>query len=231
MKKYLSSVVAAALLSSFVVGCSDSNDDDNNEVATTYKTSFAASAGGETSGVSYTCGTEKGDIVAGTAGLFGPCKFDEVVIFNLGNVELGQYKVTKDRDLKIAIKSTDLVEDASAMTRALTAEDLAVKNTSLLNSMDNNGNPDDGIKVEKAAVDALNKQFPTPGQKLAAVEPAELDRSVEAAVKEAKTALPEMEAQTTEESIVKAEALSEEKIPASDEAGAIEEPNVTGAAS
>jgi len=220
MKKYLSSVVAAALLSSFVVGCSDSNDDDSTE-AKPYTAAFAATPAGETSGVSYVCGDVKGTIKAGSKGLYGPCEQDEIAIFSLGNVELGQVAYSTVKANGGVVKASDL----TAVTKAA-GDDLASKNLALLYSLDGDANPDNGVGVEEDAIEELNKQFPV-GTNLATVPSTTLDSATATVA----ATIPTLQVVTTDEAAVHVEELEQAEIPAPPGVVVPEEPNVTGAAS
>jgi len=202
MKKYLTSAVAAALLASFMVGCG-SDDDDNTGTTpapvTTYKAAFAATPVGETSGVSYTCGTTTGTIEAGSNGVYGPCEQADNVIFSLGNVELGQATYDTVTTNNGVVKATDL----TAVTRAA-ADDLAAKTLSLLYSMDGDGDASNGVGVAADAVEELNKHFEK-GASLATVE----TEALESATAEVAAVLPDLKPVSVDEAAESVTALEE----------------------
>ncbi len=146
MKKSIS-LAASVVAALFVGGCS-SNVDTNGLAQ--YEGIFVDSAVG---GIEWSCG--EGALVnsgtTGADGKFGPCPQTGTVEFSIGKTSLGSFTTSSQASAIVTPNSID---------QAAPSNDTAAKIAILLQSLDSDGDPTNGITIPTTAAAELDKENP-----------------------------------------------------------------------
>ncbi len=130
------SMVAASVL--MFTGCGSSSSSTSTPAAVAYNGKFVDNVVG---GVSYVCGTVSG--TTASDGTFGTCPADSIATFSIGGLTLGSSAATEDGIFFL----TDIV----GVARDDISNDEVLKIAVLLQSMDSDGDPTNGITVPPEA--------------------------------------------------------------------------------
>jgi len=125
------------------------NGDTTTPVAVAYNGVFVDDA---VDGVNFACGTVSG--LTNSGGHFGTCPAGSTVTFSLGNVIIGSSAATDDGIFFV----TDLV----GTTRDDVSNAQVIVIATILQSLDSDGDPTNGVTIPADAVAAINKNVTTP---------------------------------------------------------------------
>ena len=160
MKKNVSLILASLMAGTFMVGCG--NDGCETVAPPAPAPQFAGKfVDREVNGVDYKCGDRSGvtgkDINgnAKEAGYFGPCKVGDPVAFSVGKLKLGEIKDTKDFGTSAIVTPKDIAKSAAEDNESI-IKDIEQKIAVTLQSMDDDGDPTNGIVIKEEVVQVLN---------------------------------------------------------------------------
>ena len=173
MKYVLTSLAAVAAIG--MTGCGSSNSND----AKAYNGVFVDDA---VQGVTFNCGGVNGVTDAG--GHFGTCPAGSNVEFSIGNLILGSSSATND--------GVFFVTDIVGVARGDISNETVVKIAVVLQSLDSDGDPSNGITVPAEAAAEINKEA-EPGTKLQEANDFDVVESITIVTEELKNNYPEMD--------------------------------------
>jgi len=148
-KKILLSVIAIGMVTSFT-GCGSSDDDndvfgsnDTTEVKTAPATKTGFFVDSAVGGLNY----ETTSGITGETNSLGAFDFKDgdVVSFYVGSVKLGAVTPEENKEGNVVVTPTDISENEEEETKVL----------KFLQSLDADGNPENGISIPKEVVDSL----------------------------------------------------------------------------
>jgi len=146
--KFIKSIAIVSTIGLMVSGCGNSSSSDSVLLGLGYNGKLVDSA---IDGATWKCGTKSGVTKGG--GLFGSCPFGTKATFSIGNIVLGSVGATTDLIFTL--------NDVVGVSRDDTNNE-AVKNmASLIQSLDNDGDPSNGIGITPAVIEKVNEKYPT----------------------------------------------------------------------
>ena len=174
MKYILTSLAAVAAIG--MTGCWSSNSDDD---AKAYNGVFVDDA---VQGVTFNCGSVSGVTDAG--GHFGTCPAGSTVEFSIGNLVLGSSSATND--------GVFFVTDIVGVARGDISNETVTKIAVVLQSLDSDGDPSNGITVPSEAAAEINKET-EPGTNLQEANDFDVVEAITIVTEELKNKYPDME--------------------------------------
>jgi hypothetical protein len=141
-KSLLKTLSIGMVVGLFITACGSSSSNTSTVTVLGFNGKLVDSG---VSGVNWECGDKSGITLAD--GNFGVCPAGSTVTFSLGSVVLGSLKQTEDFIFT--------PQDLAGVSRSDTSNTAVLKMASLLQSLDDDGNPSNGINITPAVRSAF----------------------------------------------------------------------------